>query len=172
LLGLAALFFLVRGLMLARRRSRLAVATRLGAAGLLGGVAAPVVLQQTCTAALTSTVLLASAVGGLVGMIVIGLLIGRRRRRTSDDRPPAPVAAPLPDRPSRDQNTVYRFLPGEDTCTACRNHAAHRTYRTAEAAASDRAHDGCHCEIVPEVAKDPFLMARFAGRDVVDDRDR
>jgi hypothetical protein len=82
-----------------------------------------------------------------------------------------PAAAGATQRPNRDQQTVFTFVPTEDACQACRSHASHRTYRTAEAAEGDRAHEGCHCEIVGEIAKDPFLVARFAGRDVLDDRD-
>ena len=80
------------------------------------------------------------------------------------------MAIPPRGRDQEDRN-VYRFMPPDDACEACRDHAAHRTYRTAEAAERDRAHEGCHCEIVGEIVKDPFLMARFAGRDVLDDRE-
>jgi hypothetical protein len=171
-LGLGALYLLVRGVMVSRWRSRLRVAYRLGGAGVLGGIAAPLLLQQSCVLPLTRTILLATVGGGLVGMILLGLLIGGRgrRRRRSEDSPPAPAAASARGR-DQDSRNVYRFVPSDDACTACQSHATHRTYRTAEAAEGDRAHEGCHCEIVPEIAKDPFLMARFAGRDVIDDRE-
>jgi hypothetical protein len=172
-LGLVALYLLVRGVMMSRWRSRLRVAYRLGGAGLLGGLATPLLLQQSCVLPLTRTVLLATAGGGLVAMILLGLLIGGRGRRMGRPKETPPVsAAAVPPR-GRDQDTrnVYRFVPPDDACPACQSHAAHRTYRTAEAAAADRAHEGCHCEIVSEIAKDPFLVARFAGRDVLDDRE-
>jgi hypothetical protein len=171
--GLVALYMLVRGVMVSRWRSRLRVAYRLGGAGLLGGIAAPLLLQQSCVLPLTGPILLATAGGGLVGMILLGLLIGgrgRRKRRAEEARPVSPATVSSRGR-DQDSRNVYRFVPSEDSCAACQSHAAHRTYRTAEAAAGDRAHEGCHCEIVPEIAKDPFLMARFAGRDVLDDRE-
>lgn len=171
LLGLGALYLLIRGLIGLRWRSRVKAATRFGGAGLLGGISAPLLLQQSCVVPLTRNIALGSVGGGLIGMLLLGLLIGGRRRRKV---PTAPVAPPPPvqDQAERQrQQTVYRFQPtAEDTCTACKNHAAHRIYRTAEAAAADRAHPGCHCQIVPEVAHDPFVVARFAGRDVIDDR--
>lgn len=171
-MGLFALFLLVRGLMQLRRRSRLRVAWRLGGAGILGGVAVPLLLQQSCVAELTPTLLGATAGGGLVALALFALLAGGRRRRSGrpDERIP-----PMPPTPSasqdQDRSSVYRFLPPQDACAACQSHAAHRTYRTAEAAEMDRAHVGCHCEVVPQVAQDPFLVARFKGRDVLDDRE-
>ncbi len=104
-------------------------------------------------------------------MVLLALLIGgrRRRRRPQGEAPPVPVA-PAPSR-DPDRNTVYRFVPAEDACTACKDHAAHRTYRTAEAAEADRAHAGCTCQILPQVTQDPFLVSRFKGRDVIDDRE-
>jgi hypothetical protein len=174
LLALAAVYLLVRGLLGLRWRSRLRVAYRFGGAGLLGGIAAPLLLQQSCVLPLTQTIALASAGGGLIGMILVALLVGGRRRRRAPEAPLAapPRAAVVPAQPrDRQQASVYKLVPDETACIACRNHAAHRTYRTAEAAAADRAHEDCDCEIAPEVVKDPFLMARFGGRDVIDDRD-
>jgi hypothetical protein len=168
LLGLYALFLLVRGVMVSRWRSRVRVAYRFGGAGLLGGIAVPVLLQQSCVLPLTETIALASLGGGLIGMVLIGLLVGGRGRRVRSPLPPITAAAPPRE---RQRNLVYRFLPNEEACTTCREHAAHRTYRTAEAAVADRAHEDCVCEVAPEVPKDPFLVERFAGRDVIDDRE-
>jgi hypothetical protein len=172
--GVVALYLLVRGLMGSRRRSRLRVASRLGGAGALGGLAAPLLLQQSCVLPLSRTVLVAGVGGGLVVMTLIGFLIGGRgsgrgRERPREPQPISAAATPPPGRAQVDRN-VYHFVPPDDACAACREHAAHRTYRTAEAAEGDRVHQGCHCEIVGEIPKDPFLMARFTG-DVLDDRE-
>ncbi|HYV01085.1 MAG TPA: hypothetical protein VEM93_01910, partial [Actinomycetota bacterium] len=72
---------------------------------------------------------------------------------------------------SRERRTVYRFVPDADACNACRSHAAHRTYATMEAIQGDRAHEGCQCQILAEPVQDGAVMARFAGRTVVDDRE-
>jgi hypothetical protein len=171
LAGLVAIFLVIRGLMVRRRRSRLRIASRFGGAGFLGGVAVPVLLQQSCTLPLTKTVALAATGGGLLVMVVVGLLVGGRHRRAGQPIPGPAAAPPPPPARQRHQDSVYRFVPGESACAACRSHAEHRTYRTAEAAAADRAHEGCECAIAPEATKDPFLVERFAGRDVLDDRD-
>jgi hypothetical protein len=171
LMALVAVFLLVRGLMMLRWRSRVRVAYRLGGAGLLGGIAVPLLLQQNCVVGLTRTIALASALGGLVGMTALGLAVGGRRARP---RPPESTAAlfTVPDRDQQRQHqTVYRFHPAEDACAACVEHAAHRLYRTEEAAAADRAHEGCTCPIESEVAQDPFLVSRFGDGDVIDDRE-
>jgi hypothetical protein len=102
-------------------------------------------------------------------MILLALLVGGRRRKGRPEGPP-PVPV-VPRRRDQDRQYVYRFVPSKDACTACQSHAAHRTYRTAEAAEGDRAHAECHCDIAPQAAQDPFLMARFKGSDVLDDRD-
>jgi hypothetical protein len=170
-MGVVALYLLGRGLMGARRRSRLRVASRMGGAGLLGGLAAPLLLQQGCVLPLTRTVLVAGVGGGVVAMILLGLLIGGRDRKGRPSEPqPMPAAATPRVRAQEDRN-VYRFQPPDDACSACRDHAAHRTYRTAEAAEGDRVHEGCQCQVVGEIAKDPFLVERFAGRSVLDDRE-
>src|SRR5207244_2993186 len=144
---LGALYLLVRGVMVLRWRSRLRVASRFGGAGLLGGLAVPILLQQSCVAPLTATILLAGAGGGLIGMVILALLIGGRRRRRGPARQTPGVPPPAVPQRDRGPQNVYRFVPPADACTACQSHAAHRIYRTAEAAEGDRAHEGCHCEI-------------------------
>jgi hypothetical protein len=172
-MGVVALYLLVRGLLNSRRKSRLRVASRLGGAGVLGGLAAPLLLQQSCVLPLTRTVLVAGVGGGLVVMILLGLLVGGRGGRGRRPGQPQPIVAAAPPRGrGQERRNVYRFEPPDDACSACREQAAHRTYRTAEAAEGDRVHEGCHCEIVGEIAKDPFLVERFAGRNVLDDRER
>lgn len=57
-------------------------------------------------------------------------------------------------------------------CTACKAHAAHRYYVSAEAADANRAHRGCTCEIreqaVTQLQYDSWFTV--AGRNVYDDR--
>jgi hypothetical protein len=165
------LVVLIRALMVRRRSSRAGMATRFGFAGVLAGLGVPVLLQQNCTVALTQNVALGSVGGGLVGLAILGLLVGispKRADQREEVPPPPPPPAP---RPSEDRALVYRFSAPEDACTACKNHAAHRVYRTQEAITPDRAHPGCHCQIVTEPRQRRDVVALFAGRgDVVDDR--
>jgi hypothetical protein len=168
------LVVLLRALMVRRRSSRGGMATRFGFAGVLGGLGVPLILQQSCTVALTQNVAAGSVGGGLLGMAILGLLAGVSRKREAkkdEAKAAAPPPPPPPPRPSDDRALVYRFSAPEDACNACKNHAAHRTYRTQEAITPDRAHPGCHCEIVTEPRQRREVVALFAGRgDVVDDR--
>jgi hypothetical protein len=67
---------------------------------------------------------------------------------------------------------VYRFEPPDDACNACKGHAAHRTYRSQQAADADRPHPGCHCEIVSRPSHRSELVAHFPfNRTVHDDRE-
>jgi hypothetical protein len=167
------LVMLIRALMVRRRSSRGGMATRFAFAGVLGGVGVPVLLQQNCTVALTQNVAAGSVGGGLLGMAILGLLIGvsRKREAKKEEEKAAIPPPPPPPRPRDDRALVYRFSAPQDACNACKNHAAHRTYRTQEAITPDRAHAGCHCEIVTEPRQRREVVALFAGRgDVVDDR--
>lgn len=57
-------------------------------------------------------------------------------------------------------------------CTACRQHAANKVFRTLEAADQNRAHRGCRCEVVPSDAVDTDVAAAvFVNGDVADKRD-
>lgn len=56
-------------------------------------------------------------------------------------------------------------------CAACRAHAAHRHFATAEAADAGRAHPGCDCAIREQPVESGRLEQWFAtGSDVHDDR--
>jgi hypothetical protein len=57
-------------------------------------------------------------------------------------------------------------------CTACKAHAAHRYYTSAEAAGANRAHRGCTCEIREQPVTQLQYDAWFTvpGREVYDDR--
>jgi hypothetical protein len=56
-------------------------------------------------------------------------------------------------------------------CAACRAHAAHRHFATAEAADAGRAHPGCDCTIREQPVTSGQLEQWFAaGHDVHDDR--
>jgi hypothetical protein len=170
-LGALALVLLVRGLFVRGRSSRAGLASRFGLAGVLGGVGVPLLLQQTCTVALTPNLAAASVGGGLVGLAVLGVLIGGARKVVERREPTPPPPPPAPSPRYEDRALVYRFSPPSDACNACKSHAAHRSYRTEEAIAADRAHPGCHCQIVPESRQRREVVALFAGRgDVVDDR--
>jgi hypothetical protein len=163
LLGAAALYLLIKGLAVRRSRSRAELGTRFGFGGFLGGLSAVVLLQQFCVIPLTQGLSGGAVVGGLVGMALVGAVIAGGRRT----RMPLVVPPKRRDEPE----TAYRFEAPDDACTACRNHAEHRTYRSMEAAEADRAHPGCHCEIVTRPSQRAELVAHFSGgRDVFDDR--
>jgi hypothetical protein len=103
------------------------------------------------------------AVGATLGVLALlagGFLLLRQ---------PGPRRAPTKDRGDRRQEQIHRFVPEPGACAACRSHAAHRRYRRRDAAERDRAHPGCHCQILPSPAE-PAMAGRFAGRDVIDDR--
>jgi hypothetical protein len=57
-------------------------------------------------------------------------------------------------------------------CRACRSHAAHRWFASAEAADAGRAHPGCHCAVRSESIDGAAFAALFgeSGTDTVDDR--
>jgi hypothetical protein len=57
-------------------------------------------------------------------------------------------------------------------CIACKTHAANRYYASAAAAAADRAHPGCNCEVRAKVVDDGQLETFFGGgrRTVYDER--
>jgi hypothetical protein len=81
-----------------------------------------------------------------------------------------PVVIPPKGREEPEQ--LYRFEPPDGACSACKNHAAHRTYRSDQSAEADRAHTGCHCEIVSRPSQRAEVMAHFPGnRTVYDDRE-
>jgi hypothetical protein len=68
--------------------------------------------------------------------------------------------------------SLYRLEPPDDACTACKNHAAHRMYRSEQAADADRAHPGCRCEIVSRASHLSEVVAHFRfNRTVHDDRE-
>lgn len=148
-------------------RSRGGLARRLGFGGLLAGLGAPILLQQACLAALTPVVAFGIPLAALVLMILLGLLLG-------GGGVAPPVTPPAPQPPREDEpttSTVYRFAPGAGTCRACQGHAAHRVYATAEAAAADRAHPGCDCQIAPQQVPQATATAYFGrGSTVYDDR--
>lgn len=167
-LALLSLIVIGRGLATRSRRSRAGLAWRFGTAGVLGGVGVPVLLQQHCVAPLTQVVAIASVGGGLVGLALVGALIGARPRAPL---PAAARATVAPEGRRRDVG-VYRFLPADDACNACRSHAQHRKYRTVQAIEADRPHRGCHCQVIVEPGQQSEVVALFAGRgDVIDDRE-
>jgi hypothetical protein len=167
LLGVAlaatAVSLLIKGLMVRRRRTRGELATRFGGAGAVGGIAAAILLQQFCMLPLTRPVAGGVVGGGLLGMALVGAVL-------AGSRPRLPVLVPPKGR--EEQGQVFRFDPPTDACNACKSHATHRTYRTREAAEEDRAHLGCHCEIVSRPSQWGEVMAQFPGpRTVYDDRE-
>jgi hypothetical protein len=168
-LALLSLIVIGRGLATRSRRSRAGLAWRFGAAGVLGGVGVPVLLQQHCVTPLTNLLGVGSVGGGLVGLALVGALIGARPRAPL---PAAARAGLAPPERARREAGVYRFRPTDDACKACRSHAQHRTYRTEQAIEADRPHRGCHCEVILEPGQQAEVVALFAGRgDVIDDRE-
>jgi hypothetical protein len=81
-----------------------------------------------------------------------------------------PVVVPPKDREEPEQ--LYWFEPPDGACNACKRHAEHRAFRSQEAADANRAHLGCHCEIVARPSHRGELVAHFPGnRTVYDDRE-
>jgi len=165
-LGVVALYLLIKGLVVRSSRRRGELATRFGLTGLVGGIAAVVLLQQFCVLPLTETLSGGIVGGGLLGMALIGALVAGGHPKQA----PGPVVVPPKRREELEQ--VYRFEPSEAACNACKSHAAHRTYRSEEAAAGDRAHPGCDCKIAARPSHRGELVAHFPGaRSVYDDRE-
>jgi hypothetical protein len=174
-LGAGALFLILRGLFVRRSRSRGEMTGRFAVSGLLGGLAAPILLQQFCILPLTQVTGGIILGAGIVGLGALGALIGGGKAAamapvSATQAATPPVVAPIV--PRRDEEeAVYRFSPPADACNACRSHAEHKTYRTAAAAEGNRAHPGCHCEIVSTPSQKGEIEAKFAGgRSVHDDR--
>ena len=180
-LGVVGLILLLVGLIRRGRASRPGLAGRFAGAGLMLGIAVPVTLQQNCVAPLTTTLAGGAVIGGPLLLALLGSLVAAGRRRKNDEPSTTPAGAMIPPPPpppaggepqqQQDQQQVYRFAPNEGACAACRNHAAHRVYRSPEAASSNRAHLGCKCVPAVEPADQASYAAYFAsGRDVFDDR--
>jgi hypothetical protein len=164
-LGAVSLGMVARGVAKRQQRGRGRMAVGFGAAGLLGGTAAAVLLQHSCMLPLDVPTVAGLMGGGTVGAALLGAATGGVREEAVAFGPP-----PARPREEREQRLVYRFVPPADSCIACRNHAAHRTYRSREATEADRAHPGCHCEIVTQPLQETIFESQFAGRDVYDDR--
>lgn len=148
-----------------KRRSRAELAVRFGVTGALGAASAVILLQQFCVLPLTERVAGGAVGGGLLGMALVGALIAGA---------PGGKAMPvvIPPRDRQEPERLYRFEPADDACSACKSHAEHRAYRSQEAADADRAHPGCHCEIVARPSQRAEVVAHFAGnRTVYDDRE-
>ena len=161
-LGAVALYLLIKGLVVRRSRSRGELATRFGSTGFLGGLSAVILMQQFCVLPLTQSLSGGVVGGGLLGMALVGALIAGGHRGI-------PIVVPPKGR--EEQELVYGFQPPEDACNACKSHATHRTYKSEEAADGDRAHLGCHCEIVSRPSQRGEVVAHFPGtRTVHDDR--
>jgi hypothetical protein len=159
---LVALLLFALGLVHRGRSSRGSVARRWGAGGLLGGAGSAVLLQQSCTSALTPVLAGILAGGGLLGMTLLGLLLGGMR-------PPPPPPKPEGEEEKK-QPIVYQFVPSPGACRACKSHSVHRVYASAEAIGTDRPHTGCKCTVSSRPVDNPSYAAYFAGRTVYDDR--
>ena len=78
----------------------------------------------------------------------------------------------IPRKGREEPPNLYLFEPPDDACTACKNHATHRSYRSQQAADADRAHPGCRCEIVSRTSHRSEVVAHFPfNRTVHDDRE-
>ncbi|MGQ0669724.1 MAG: hypothetical protein ACT4PO_08655 [Actinomycetota bacterium] len=163
-----AAILLVLGLRRRRRASRPRLATRFGSAGLLGGLGAPILLQQFCILPLSP--LLAFAPAGLA--LLLGALLGLLMGAGPISPTPAPPSAPArPEDEDRPAPTIYQFSPSAGACRACKSHSTHRVYASSEAMATDRAHTGCKCAVVAQQVDQMAYVAYFQGGGYVyDDR--
>lgn len=163
-----ALILLVVGLRRRRRTPRPRLATRFGSAGVLGGLGAPILLQQFCILPLSPLTAFAPAGAALLLGALLGLLMGAGAIAAAPAPPSAPPKSQDEDRPA---STIYRFSPSAEACHACKSHSAHRVYASSEAMAADRAHTGCKCAIVAQQVDHTAYVAYFQrGGYVYDDR--
>jgi hypothetical protein len=68
--------------------------------------------------------------------------------------------------------TVFRLSTRRqrNACAACQAHAHNRVYATKEAAAANRAHRGCNCQIAAQPVDAATLSTMFTGGKTVHDK--
>jgi hypothetical protein len=113
---------------------------------------------------------LGSAAAGAAGLALAACGSGTKSFG-KDTQKPSGTATTLP---SKADLRVWRLSTRNQRapCTACKAHAAHRYYTSAEAAGANRAHPGCTCEIREQAVTQLQYDAWFSvtGRAVFDDR--
>ena len=131
----------------------------------------------------------AQAFGGAIPAALLaplGLILGRLGLKPSDFEGLEPEAALEPAPPTQETGgdqgddgkkddeepgVIHRFVASPRSCNACRGHSAHRCYRSASAAAGDRAHPHCHCALIRQKVDNETWQSYFAdGAVVYDDR--
>jgi hypothetical protein len=166
-LAAVALYLLIKGVVVRRERTRGELASRFGAGGVVGGISAVILLQQFCVLPLTGGISGGVVGGSLLGMALVGAIIAGGPAITRE----ATVPVMVPPKRREEPEEVYRFDADPDACNACKSHAAHRTYRSMQAAEADRPHTGCRCDIVSRSSLKREVVAHFPGaRTVYDDR--
>jgi hypothetical protein len=133
--GLLGLFLLARTI--SRRASltgRQGVAP-MALGGLFSALGGVVLMQQACVRPLTAATAAIIPIGAVLTGTV-GLVFGRGT--------PVPVT-PRGEQPRTEAPLIYQFRAPGGACQACRQHALHKVYATAEA--MKRAHPGCRCPI-------------------------
>jgi hypothetical protein len=96
------------------------------------------------------------------------------RATRSDSAGPAAGTSPSGSTPPGVTDVAFRLSTRRQhaPCNACKAHAAHRYFASAEAADSGRAHPGCTCDVLAQRVTSAQLDEWFVGpgRDVLDDR--
>lgn len=89
----------------------------------------------------------------------------RRRLLASGAAAAGALAVPAVARARPKTQPVFKLVPNDPTCQACRNHDAASLFPSAKAARGNRAHIGCNCNVVEGSMDYGAYVALFGNPD-------